>query len=236
MAVPPRQLAFDLGARPAFGRADFLVAPCNEAAVAWLDRWPDWPGPALVVHGPPGSGKSHLAQVWRARSGAGTVAASALAVDAPAGDAHAVDAPGAWREAPALVVEDVDRGPLDERALLHRYNRAQERGGHLLLTAGAPPGRWRLALPDLASRLRLAPAAALGMPDDALLGALVVKLFADRQMTVAPEVPAYLVPRIERRFDALAALVDALDRAALAENRPVTVPLARAVLAARAGA
>ena len=226
MTGPPRQLAFDLGARPAFGRADFLVAPCNEAAVAWLDRWPDWPGPALVVHGPPGSGKSHLAQVWRARSGAGTVAAAALAVNAP----------DAWREAPALVVEDVDRGPLDERALLHRYNRAQERGGHLLLTAGAPPGRWRLALPDLASRLRLAPAAALGMPDDALLGALVVKLFADRQMTVAPEVPAYLVPRIERRFDALAALVDALDRAALAENRPVTVPLARAVLAARAGA
>ena len=224
-AGPPRQLAFDLGSRPAFGRADFLVAPCNEAAVAWLDRWPDWPGPALVVHGPPGSGKSHLAQAWRARSGAEAVAASALAGDAP----------GAWREAPALVVEDAGRGPLDERALLHRYNRAHERGGHLLLTAGAPPARWRLALPDLASRLRLAPAAALGMPDDALLGALVVKLFADRQMAVAPEVPAYLVPRIERRFDAVADLVDALDRAALAENRPVTVPLARAVLAARAG-
>ena len=224
-AAPPRQLAFDLGTRPAFGRADFLVAPCNEAAVTWLDRWPDWPGPALVVHGPPGSGKSHLAQAWRARSGAEAVAASALAGDTP----------GAWREAPALVVEDVGRGPLDERALLHRYNRAHERGGHLLLTAGAPPARWRLALPDLASRLRLAPAAALGRPDDALLGALVVKLFADRQMAVAPEVPAYLVPRIERRFDAVADLVDALDRAALAENRPVTVPLARAVLAARAG-
>ncbi len=222
MAGPPRQRVFDLGARPAFGRDDFLVAPCNEAAVAWLDRWPDWPGPALVVHGPPGSGKSHLAQVWRARSGAEAVAASALAGDAP----------DAFRE--ALVVEDVGRGPLDERALLHRYNRAHERGGHLLLTAESPPVRWPLALPDLASRLRLAPAAALGMPDDALLGALVVKLFADRQMAVAPEVPAYLVPRIERRFDALADLVDALDRAALAENRPVTVPLARAVLAARA--
>lgn len=222
MAGPPRQRVFDLGTRPAFGRDDFLVAPCNEAAVAWLDRWPDWPGPALVVHGPRGSGKSHLAQAWRARSGAEAVAAAALAGDAP----------DAFRK--ALVVEDVGRGPLDERALLHRYNRAHERGGHLLLTAESPPGRWPLALPDLASRLRLAPAAALGMPDDALLGALVVKLFADRQMAVAPEVPAYLVPRIERRFDAVADLVDALDRAALAESRPVTVPLARAVLAARA--
>ena len=218
-----RQRTFDWGVRPALGREDFLVAPCNEAAVAWLDRWPDWPEPALVIHGPPGSGKSHLAEVWRRRSGAEVVDAASLA--------HA--APGGGQAAAALVLDGLGGlgGPIDERALLHTYNSVAERGGHLLLTALAPPARWPLALPDLVSRLRVAPSVALGLPDDALLAALMLKLFADRQIAVAPEVPAYVVPRIERTFEAAASLVERLDRAALAEGRPVTVPLVRAVLA-----
>ena len=214
------QRTLDWGVRPALGREDFLVAPCNEAAVAWLDRWPDWPGPALVIHGPPRSGKSHLAEVWRRRSSAEAVKASALA--------QAVTGAG---DAPAALVVDGLAAPLDERALLHTYNGVAERGGHLLLTALAPPALWPLTLPDLVSRLRLAPEAAIGLPDDALLAALVVKLFADRQIAVTPEVPAYVVPRIERSFEAVARLVERLDRAALAEGRPVTVPLARRVLA-----
>ena len=173
---------------------------------------------------PTGSGKSHLAEVWRRRSGAGLVEASGLADVAEA-------ARGAAREAKALVVDGLG-GRIDERALLHLYNAVAERGGHLLLTAPAPPARWPLALPDLASRLRLAPAVALGMPDDALLGALMLKLFADRQIAVAPEVPAYVVPRIERTFEAVARLVERLDRASLAEGRAITVPLVRAVLSA----
>ena len=216
----PQQQTFEWAVRPALGREDFVVAPCNEAAVAWLDRWPDWPGPALVIHGPPGAGKSHLAEVWRQRSGAEVVEATHLTEAIP--DAE---------QAPALVIDGLDRR-IDERALLHTYNGIAERGGHLLLIALTAPARWPLALPDLASRLRLAPAVTLGMPDDALLAALMLKLFADRQIAVAPEVPAYIVPRIERTFEAVARFVERLDRAALAEGRPVTVPLARAVLAA----
>ena len=215
-----RQRTFDWGVRTALGREDFLVAPCNEAAVAWLDRWPDWPGPALVIHGPPRSGKSHLAEVWRRRSGAEAVQASALA-QVPTGNG----------DAPAALVVDGLAAPLDERALLHTYNNVAERGGHLLLTALAPPALWPLTLPDLVSRLRLAPTVAIGLPDDALLAALMVKLFADRQIAVTPEVPAYVVPRIERTFEAVARLVERLDRAALAEGRPVTVPFVRSVLA-----
>ncbi len=214
------QLTFDLGALPARGRSDFLVAPCNEAAVAWLDRWPDWPAATFVVHGPPGSGKTHLVEAWRARSGAHVL------------DAGGLDsaAPDAWLEAQHLAVEGLG-GAVDEAALLHCHNHVSERGGSLLLTARRPPADWLFALPDLASRLRMAPAAALGMPDDALLGALMLKLFADRQIAVAPEVPFYLLPRMERSFDAVVRMVKTLDRAALAEKRAVTVPLARAVLA-----
>ena len=215
-----RQRTFDWGVRPALGREDFLVAPCNEAAVAWLDRWPDWPGPALAIHGPPGSGKSHLAEVWRHRSGAEAIDASALAQAAHGGG-----------NAPAALVIDGLGGGIDERALLHTYNDFAERGGHLLLTALAPPARWPLVLPDLASRLRVAPAVAIGLPDDTLLAALMLKLFTDRQIAVAPEVPAYVVPRIERTFEAVSSLVERLDHAALAEGRPVTVPLVRSVLA-----
>ena len=215
-----RQRTLEWGVRPALGREDFLVAPCNREAVAWLDRWPDWPEPALVIHGPPGSGKSHLAEVWRRRSGAEAVDAASMAEAA-----H-----GGGQRAAALVIDGLG-GPVDERALLHTYNGVAERDGHLLLTASAPPARWPLTLPDLSSRLRVAPAVALGLPDDALLAALMLKLFADRQIVVAPEVPAYVVPRIERTFEAVATLVERLDRAALAEGRPVTVPLVRAVLA-----
>ena len=219
-----RQSTFDWGVRPALGREDFLVAPCNEAAVAWLDRWPDWPGPALVIHGPPGSGKSHLAEVWRRRSGAEAIDAGALA-QAEAGGGHLA----------ARLVIDGLAGPTDERALLHAYNSVAERDGHLLLTALSPPARWPIRLPDLVSRLRVAPAVAIGLPDDAMLAALMLKLFADRQIAVAPEVPAYVVPRIERTFAAVASLVERLDRAALAKGRPVTVPLVRAVLALTEG-
>ena len=161
-----------------------------------------------------------LARERRRRSGADAIEAASIA-EAPAGPGDA---------APALVIDGLG-GRIDERALLHTYNGIAERGGYLLLTTQTPPARWPLALPDLASRLRLAPAVALGLPDDALLAALMLKLFADRQIAIAPEVSAYVVPRIERTFAAVASLVEALDRAALAEGRPVTVPLVRAVLA-----
>lgn len=217
MTADHRQLALDLPHRPALGRQDFLVAPCNEEAVGWIDLWPDWPGPALVLCGPPASGKSHLAAVWRARAGAVVPDPAALP------DAAAIEA------APHVLLEGADR-IADEEALLHLYNRIAERAGSLLLTADAPPSRWPTRLADLASRLRAAPVAGIGRPDDALLGALLVKMFADRQLAPGPELVAFLLPRMERSFAAARALVERLDEAALAQRRTITVPLARAVL------
>jgi chromosomal replication initiation ATPase DnaA len=214
------QLVLDLGHRPALAREDFLVAPCNEEAVAWLDRWPDWPSSAVILVGAAGAGKSHLARVWRARTSAASVEAASLRRSDP----------WAWlKPAPVCVVEDAPGG-VDEQALLHLLNAATEAEGHLLITAVSPPSRWALRLPDLASRMRAAPIAELRAPDDALLGAVMVKLFADRQVTVTPEVVSYVLPRMERSFAALRALVVALDEAALAQARAVTVPLAREVL------
>ncbi len=205
--------------RAALGREDFLVTPANAEAVEWIDRWPDWPGPALIVYGPPGSGKSHLAQVFAHASGA-----AVFATHPPREDALALMA-----RHPALALDDADAAP-DEERLLHLVNAAREAGGGLLLTASAPPARWGVRLPDLRSRLLAAPAAALREPDDALMAALLVKLFADRQLRVGEEVIAYIGRRIERSYSAARRVVDAIDTRALAERRDVTVPLIRDVL------
>jgi chromosomal replication initiation ATPase DnaA len=219
MTADRRQLVLDLPHRPALGREDFLVAPCNAEAVAWIDLWPGWPGPALVLCGPPASGKTHLAAVWQARAGAVALHPAALprSVDEhPEGSLH-------------FLLEDA-AGLGDEDALLHLYNRIAEAGGTLLLTAAVAPSRWPTRLADLDSRLRAAPVAEIGWPDDELLGALLVKMFADRQLDVTPDVVAFVLPRMERSFAAARALVEKLDAAALAQRRTITVPLARAVL------
>ncbi len=221
------QLPLELIPRPALGREDFLVAPSNEIAVAWIDRWPDWPGPALALYGPPGCGKTHLCQVWRAASGAVEIDAARLARAEP---------PELLGAARACVLDDAEAlfGGADARAdaerLLHLFNSVVERGGQLLLTGRAAPARWPCGLADLGSRLAAATAVRMAPPDDALIEAVLVKLFADRQLLVGEEVVRYLLARMERSFAAARALVAALDRASLADRRPVTVPLARRVL------
>ena len=217
------QLAIELPFRPALGRADFLVSDCNAAALARIDSWPGWLGRALVLHGPSGSGKTHLAHLWRERSGGMLTAGEALA-------AHD---PSALAALPAIAIDDADRAP--EQALLHLFNCCRETGAGLLIVAREPPAIWPIALPDLASRLRAADAVGIGPPDDALLAAVLVKHFADRQLRVAPGVIAYLVPRMERSFAAAAALAGRLDLLALSAKRPVGLALARQALAELGG-
>jgi chromosomal replication initiation ATPase DnaA len=221
-----RQLPLELPHRPAFGTEDFLVADCNRAAVAWIDRWPDWPAPLLILFGPEGCGKTHLAHVWQARSAARLV---------PAGELAALD-PGSFDPGFALVVEDVAPGlaRAAQRNLFHLYNLANENRGYLLATSRYAPAEWQISIPDLASRIGAAPAANIGAPDDALLAAVVVKLLADRQLKVGADVVSYLLPRMERSFAAARRIVAAIDEAALAEGRNVTVAFVRRVIESEA--
>ncbi|MAM96171.1 chromosomal replication initiator DnaA [Parvibaculum sp.] len=216
-----RQLVLELGHRPASGREDFLVAPSNEAAVALIDSWPDWPDRIVALAGPEGSGKTHLAEVWRAASGAEMIAAEKLAK----ADIPALVAKG------ALILEDLATlDPAGERALFHLINLVRAEGASLLITARDPVARLPLKLPDLVSRLRALPGAELGAPDDALLSGILVKLFDDRQLRVTPQVVSYLASRIERSVAAARKIVEELDRTSLSGKRPITVPLAAEIL------
>ena len=215
-----KQLVLDMPFRTALGREDFLVGACNADAVAMIDRFPDWRTPVLVVIGPAGSGKTHLAHVFAERSGAAISDARAL-------DDAAVPT---LLDHGAAVIEDV-AAPLDERALFLLVDGAQRQRIPLVLTSRSAIGDWPVARPDIVSRLKLATVALVSLPDDALISGLFVKLFADRQLTVSPDVIRYLVTRIERSFTAVRELVDRLDQRSLALRRPITTSLAREALA-----
>lgn len=212
----PRQLPLALGFRERFGREDFLAGPSNAAALALVERWPDWPARTVALVGPDGSGKSHLAAIWAKSAGARSIASHAIA---PASVPTAL-ATG------ALVIEDLREGACEDAALFHLLNLAREQGDFVLITARTPPSGWAIRLRDLASRLRALPAVTLAPPDDALLRAVMVKLFADRQLAVDEGLIGYLVARIERSFAAARAIVAELDREALRQKREVNKVLA----------
>lgn len=220
MSSPPRQIPLALEHRPALGRSDFLVSGSNADAVRLISAWRDWPGRRFALSGPDRAGKTHLAHVWIQETGAACVAAAAL------DEAEA----GRLARHGFAVVEDVDRladqeagrRRSAERALFHLWNLAAAEGGWLLLTGRTAPARWQVALPDLASRLSALPHVRLAPPDDMLLSSLMVKLFADRQLRVQPDVISHLARRVERSFAAAEAAVAALDRLALARKRRVS--------------
>jgi chromosomal replication initiation ATPase DnaA len=219
-----RQLVLALPHRTALGRDDFLVSPANAAAVAMIDQWPDWPSHALLLVGPPGSGKSHLVEVWRQASGAARIAADDL-------DEAAVPE---LLSSGNLAIEDAPGPALNERALFHLLNLARQQGARVLITAQRPPGLWGVTLPDLQSRLRAAPVAELGAADDPLLRGVLVKLFADRQLAVEESVISYLVVRMPRSLDAARHLVAEIDRRALEDKAQISRVLVARVLSALA--
>jgi chromosomal replication initiation ATPase DnaA len=218
MPAVPRQLALALEHPESFAREDFLSGPSNAAALALIDSWPAWPHSMMMLTGPEGSGKSHLAAVWAQAAGARLLSAQAL---------DQAGVPGALATG-ALVVEDLATGAFDERALFHLINLAREDQAFVLLTARAPPSTF--AIRDLGSRLKALPVVAMTPPGDALLRAVLVKLFSDRQVAVDESLIGYLATRIERSFAAARVVVAALDREAMRQKRPLTRALAAELL------
>jgi len=217
-----RQLGLDLPSRTALERDAFFVAPSNAMALAMIDGWQQWAGGKLVLTGPAGSGKTHLAHVWAEMSGATIAPASSL----PDADIPAL-------AQSSIAVEDIPAiaGNAEaQTALFHLHNLVLAEGHKLLLTGTPPVQHWGLSLPDLISRLRGATAVALEAPDDALLSALLVKLLADRQLTPKPDLIPYLLTRMDRSFAAAIDLINRLDAASIALKRPVTRHLAMQVL------
>jgi chromosomal replication initiation ATPase DnaA len=226
VSAGPDQFVLDLSHRPALGVDDFLISPSNRAAADMIDLWPDWPLASVAVVAPAHAGKTHLGNVWRLKSGAARLEAPALReVDVPAAAAYG-----------AVLVEDLHAGITDERALFHLLNLVREHKLSMLLTSRIPPGELDAGLPDLRSRLRALPLVTIEPPDEALLKAVLVKHFIDRQLAVEPGVIAYIAPRMERSMEAAATIVAEIDRAAMAAHRKVTRALAADVLAQVAGA
>lgn len=214
MAHRPRQLALALDHDESYARDDFLPGPGNAAALTLIESWPDWPANAVALIGPEGSGKSHLASIWANASGARTMSGRALGES----DLLASLATG------ALVVEETVAA--DERSLFHLINLAREEESFLLFTARTAPTSWSIAIPDLASRLRAFPVVTLQAPDDAMLRGVIIKVAADRQLSLDDSVVRYLLSHVERSFAAARAAVIALDNEALRQGRPASRALA----------
>jgi chromosomal replication initiation ATPase DnaA len=222
--INARQIAFDLGTRPAFGRDDFQIGQSNAAAVGWIDRWPDWMAPVLILQGPASSGKSHLVAVWQEKTGAHKVCPECLATKS---------ADELFSLGEALVIDGLDPWLGDaeaETTLFHLYNMLKEEQKTMMITMRMAPSVTDFVLPDLASRFRAAPSVAIHAPDDMLLASILNKLFCDRQLCVGNDVITYLLPRMERSFAATQELVKRADHRALSEKRKISVPLMRLVL------
>ena len=215
-----RQLPLDLSSRPGFSRDELVVTTANAEAVALVDRWPDWPSPVAVLAGPPGSGKSHMAALWADR-------AEAFTGD-PADLAAAVSQASSGR---TVLLDGIDT-PLDEQGLFHLINAVRAAGSSLLMTSRRFPVSWGVTLPDLVSRLRAATITEIAEPDDALLSAVITKLFADRQVEVEPHVVSYIVNRIERSLSTAGSVVDRLDQAAMSRKTRITRAVAAEIVSA----
>ena len=196
------QLALDLPVRPAFGRSNFWVAPCNQEAIAWIEKYPDWPMHALLIYGESGSGKTHLAAIFSEAR----IEAQELTEDFMPNDKK-------------IVVENVEKLK-NEKALFHLFNRVHEMGGGLLMTAQTVPV---FQLPDLQSRIGMTPKAEIKMPDEQTIISVCAKMFLDKQAIVEPAVLSYIATHTTRSFDAVRKVVNLADELSLAKGRPITI-------------
>jgi len=204
------QLKLGFASKPVFAESDFVVSNANRAAFSWIKKWPEWPGNALLLHGPESSGKTHLAHIWAARSGA------EFFNNNP--------------EKKNLIIEDIESFGENQERLLHILNESREKSGYLLLTASGPAACLLFTLPDLTSRLKALPDVEVHLPDDELLKSVLIKLFSDRQLKIPPAAIDFILSRIDRSFKSAGRIVNEIDTLSSEEKRNITIPLIRKIL------
>lgn len=207
-----RQMSFDLPVYAAMSSEDFMIDETNKRAFEYISKWPSWQNGLVVLAGPIGTGKSHLAKIYQTQ-------ASALKLDGnrlPEGEALPD------LEKKAVLIEDIHKAQIDQTRLFHLLNYVKEQSSTLLITSRTWPDSWGLELPDLTSRMRAAHPLELNEPSDKLLSQVLVKLFADRQLQVDKRVVDYLLIRMERSLSAAGQIVQILDKASLDRSRPIT--------------
>lgn len=202
--MPSTQIPIPFPIAESYTRDSFMPSQCNEDALAWIDRWPNWPSPALIIHGPKGCGKTHLLHIWK-----DIVGEQGIAIDNSA---------------------DIFGNKDAEEGLFHAYNLAKENGTYLMISMEHSPAVQDIQLPDLASRLRASAQASVHEPDDIAIQSVMIKLMHDRQMKITPEVVNFILPRIERSYTAVRHLVEGLDIASLSEKRAITIPLVKTII------
>ncbi|MDA9008396.1 DnaA/Hda family protein [Alphaproteobacteria bacterium] len=227
MSDKPVQYVLALPHRSAYGRDDFIVSACNAEAVAWIDKSEDWPLQCLVISGDTGSGKSHLAAVWKDRTGAVRLEPNQIGWSMAQ-----VETERAGRPLIIDQLENFQNSEGGETFLFHLINHAKEQAASLLILSGQPPAKMSISLKDLASRLLAMPTVSIRQPDDELIRGLYGKLFSERQLTVSEDVVAYLATHAARDFPTITGLVGQLDEQALASKKAITIHLARSVLQA----
>jgi chromosomal replication initiation ATPase DnaA len=217
--LPPKQkqMPLDLTHATGFSRDELVISPSNQAAVNLVDSWPQWPANLMVLAGPPGSGKSHLAAIWAEKAAASLFQGSALQHEMALVDGN-------------ILIDGIGGEAIDETALFHLINTVRESGASMLITSRRWPSQWPVQLPDLISRIKSAPTVEISEPDDALLTGVITKLFADRQIGVDPQVVSFLVSRIERSLATAQNVVERLDKAALESKSRITRQMAAGLL------
>ena len=219
MTATMQQAGFEWAHKPHMRRSDFMESASNRDALGWVESWPEWGAPAIVIWGKPGSGKTHLSHIWAEKS-------SAAAIDPRLAEQDLMRIVLAQKN---LILDAADQFGND-RLLFHILNAVKDRGGSLLMLAEKPASAWRTALPDLSSRLLALPQIEIFPPDDEMLKILMTKLFADRQLSVDAAVVDYAVRRLQRSYAAVRAFVDATDRFSLEVRRNITVSLVRQII------
>jgi chromosomal replication initiation ATPase DnaA len=217
------QLLFDFDIQPTFNDLDFFVTTTNYQAMSWIKNWPQWPGQVMSIYGPSGCGKTHLGKVWQKRALAQSITKESLL------SPHTFET-FLSHPVPAYILDDLEP-PFPEEELFHFYNSVVGRGGYLLLLSRLPPAQWVLCLPDLRSRLKSVPAIGIDLPDDALLEAVLTKLFSDRQIRVSGDLINLITKKIDRSFDSAMTIVSVLDKLSLKNQKAITLPLLKETLA-----